>query len=90
MKKDRNTCGCLSISTEAAAKLEKEAAERYYCHGQIYFNESDRRTYICQKKSDEFTYFIRLDGRQLIVPTETLGTFLPDVASEGMAIRRIK
>ena len=49
MKKYRNTCGCLSISTEAAAKLEKEAAERYYCHGQIYFNESDRRTYICQK-----------------------------------------
>lgn len=41
MKKYRNTCGCLSISTEAAAKLKKEAAERYYCHGQIYFNESD-------------------------------------------------
>ena len=90
MKKYRNTCGCLSVSTETAANLEKEEAERYYCHGQIYLNESNHLTYICQRTSNQFTNFIRMDGRQLIVPTETLGTFLPDVASEGMAIRRIK
>lgn len=89
MKQYRDSHGSLFSSLEAIANLTQEKAETYYMHGQMYLNESDQRTYICQRTSEQFTSFIRMDGRQIIVPTEKLGTFLPDVASEGMAIRKI-
>ena len=72
----------LFSSVGAIANLTQEKAKTYYIHGQIYLNKSDQRT------SDQFTHFIRMDGHQIILPTESLGTFLPAVASKGLAIRK--
>ena len=89
MKQYRDDHGRLFSSVEAIANLTQEKAETYYIHGQVYLNESDQRTYICQRTSDQVTHFIRMDGYQIIVPTKRLGTFLPDIASEGMAIQKV-
>ena len=49
-------------------------------------NATDKREYVYISKDEYLAQFKSSDGRNLFIPTDRLGTFLPDVASEGMEL----
>lgn len=86
MKRYRNEKGNLTISIEQIAKETVTEAAAYYQIGGIYLNATDKREYVYISKDEYLAQFKSSDGRNLFIPTDRLGTFLPDVASEGMEL----
>jgi|GEM_PF-908295 len=94
MKRYRDENGKLTISTRELAKLTYDEANTYYKHGAKYTH--DGKIYVCHRFKDENAneklqevQFTSEDGHNLVCDPEKLGTFLPDVASDGMEIVKI-
>lgn len=95
MKRFRDSAGQLAIDSNKVAALTLAEAEAYYCTGGVYWHQG--RPYVCTRWTENNTECIRFDycGKQegrflqhLYCIPEKMGTFLPDVASEGLAIIR--
>lgn len=88
----RDEHGHLTVSVRELAELTKEEGVAYYKEGERYWFQCDECEYLCEGThgdTGELLYFKRKDGGELGVPVKACGTFLPDVASEGMALVRM-
>ena len=86
MKRYRNDQGNLIKSIEQIKKETVAEAMHYYKPGSIYLYKEDGQEYVyCTPEpgDGELAHFLSFDGRNLFIPVDSLGTFLPDVASEG-------
>ena len=80
MKRYRDENGQLTM-TLAQLKQETAAeAAAYYHIGGIYFNFADFNEYV-MIEAGTLAHFQSFDGKNLFIPSDSLGTFLPDVAS---------
>lgn len=86
MKRFRDENGNLKICVNQVAELTAAEAADYYKIGSIYFNQSDGAEYIYIKNDDDIAHFQSFTGLNLFNPRASLGTFLPDVASEGFEL----
>ena len=86
MKRYRNAKGQLTISLEEIKKKNIVEASDYYKPGSIYLNAADCREYVYLLPvpgDGELAHFQSFDGYNLFIPIDSLGAFLPDVASDG-------
>jgi len=86
MKRYRNEKGQLTISFEEIKKKTIVEASNYYKPGSVYLNAADGREYVYllpMPGNGELAHFQSFDGYNLFIPIDSLGTFLPDVASDG-------
>lgn len=86
MKKYRNENGQLTMTLDQIKKETAAEAASYYRPGSIYQNGADglEYVYLIPTSGDgELAHFQSFDGYNLFIPVDSLGTFLPDVASEG-------
>jgi len=95
MKRFRDEAGQLTITTDELAKLTLDEANAYYTHGARY--EHSGKIYVCNRSSDrgvhrgiqEKVKFTSEDGHNLFFDPDKLGTFLPDIASDGLEIVKV-
>ena len=92
MKRYRNENGQLTMTLDQIKKETAAEAARYYRPGNIYQNIEDGREYVYlvpTPEGGELAHFQSFDGYNLFIPVDSLGTFLPDVASKGTDFCRI-
>ena len=82
MKRYRDENGQLTLSIDQIKKETAAEAAKYYHVGGLYFNFADFREYV-MIEAGTLTHFQSFDGYNLFIPSDSLGTFLPDVATEG-------
>lgn len=86
MKRYRNENGQLTMTLDQIKKQTAAEAASYYRPGNIYQNAADGQEYVYLLPvpgDGELAHFQSFDGYNLFIPVDSLGTFLPDVASEG-------
>ena len=86
MKRYRNENGQLTMTLDQIKKETVAEAASYYRPGSIYQSTADDREYVYLLPTPgdgELAHFQSFDGYNLFIPVDSLGTFLPDVASEG-------
>lgn len=79
----------LAVTLAELAELTRDRADEYYTDGEIYVFQGQR--YLLDRPDDwsHVATFYGLDGqRSLSTGVHELGTFLPDVASDGLEITR--
>lgn len=89
MKRYRNEKGHLTMSIDQIKEETAAEAAKYYRPGSIYTSAEDGREYVyCIPSAGdgELAHFMSFDGYNLFIPIDSLGTFLPDVASDGMEL----
>lgn len=79
----------IRMSLERLKKETYEASRKYYKIGGIYLYRNDSREYVFIEQDGLLAHFQSFDGCNLFVPVDSLGTFLPDVASEGMELVKV-
>lgn len=84
MKRYRDAYGRLTMKTAELARLIEQEARDYYRPGGRYIYQGT--AYVLEIVGDMLAHFRGINGESLFVPVERLGTFLPDVASEGLEI----
>lgn len=83
MKRYRNAKGELTRSIKEIEKETLAEARKYYRLGSIYFNNADKREYVLIENDEILARFKSFEGYNLFIPVANLGTFLPDVATQG-------
>ena len=83
-KRFRDVNGKLTMSTAELAIKTKEEAEKYYKDGKHYLYQGE--TYQLIKSGTEAHLLSCTGGKEIVLDTDMLGTFLPDVASDGPEI----
>lgn len=89
MKRYRDENGRLTTTIDQIKREIRKEALDYYRSGKIYLNAADGREYVClmwAPGDGELAHFQSFDGYNLFIPVDSLGTFLPDVASKGMEL----
>ena len=71
---------------EEIAKKTLPEARNYYINGDKYENNGKMYTF---RATEENMYFEGKDGEKLFVAPELMGTFLPDVATEGNSFVKV-
>lgn len=95
MKRYRDERGKLTKSIDEIAAQTREEATAYYIDGARYLYGG--REYVLHLRDDQtadgnktpVAHFESADGYNLYTAPEKLGTFLPDIASDGLEITRI-
>lgn len=83
-KRFRDENGKLTMSIEEIVRATFNEAMDYYRTGGIYLNKEDGEEYVLILRTPEsLAHFQSFDNRNLFVPCDRLGTYLPDVADEG-------
>ena len=93
MKRYRNENGQLTMTLDQIKKETVAEAASYYRPGSIYQNAQNCREYVYllpTPEDGELAHFQSFDGYNLFIPVDSLGTFLPDVATEGNELFFIK
>jgi len=88
-KRFRDSNGKLLLPLATIKVLTVSEAQNYYKSGQIYINMADREKYVLNSlKWDPagLAHFQSFSGKNLFIPFSSLGSFLPDVASEGFEL----
>ena len=89
-KRFRDNNGNLSVSLDELAALTKDDADKYFVSGQRYSMDTKEYTLNRYFENDvEMLKFTSDDGHEIFTEADKAGTFLPDIASEGMEITRI-
>ena len=83
MKRYRNAKGELTRSIKEIEKETLAEARKYYRLGGIYLNNADKREYVLIENDEILARFKSFEGYNLLIPVANLGTFLPDVATQG-------
>lgn len=89
-KKFRNEKGQLTVKLDEIGKLTQKTANSYYRVGRIYLNHMDDEEYVFIAKDEVVVHFQSFSGKNLFIPLDSLGTFLPDIASEGMELEFVE
>lgn len=84
--KDEN--GNLTVFLSRLAELTYEEACEYYILGEIYMFENQE--YLLTEVNEEAYIFTSPLGNKVCINTDRIGTFLPDVASQGNEIIRVE
>lgn len=92
MKRYRDAAGRLTMKTAELARLTEQEARDYYRPGGRYIYQGI--AYSLEIVIDEtrpgqvveLALFHGVNGERLFIPAEKLGTFLPDVSSDGQEI----
>lgn len=82
MKRYRNENGKLTISIDKLKKETVGESAAYYQVGKKYLFCAEMRIYTLKEISN-LAHFESKDGHHLFIASNGLGTFLPDVASDG-------
>lgn len=85
-KRFRDENGKLTEKVEEIAKKTFAEARNYYINGDRYENNGKIYTF---KITEENMLFEGKDGEKLFIAPELMGTYLPDVASEGSAFVKV-
>ena len=85
-KRFRDENGKLTEKVEEIAKKTFAEARNYYINGDRYENNGKVYTF---KITEENMLFEGKDGEKLFVAPELMGTYLPDVASEGSSFVKV-
>ena len=85
-KRFRDENGKLTEKVEEVAKKTLPEARNYYVNGDKYENNGKIYTF---RVTDENMLFEGTDGEKMFVVPELMGTYLPDVASEGSAFVKV-
>ena len=85
-KRFRDENGKLTEKVEEIAKKTFVEARNYYINGDRYENNGKVYTF---KITEENMLFEGKDGEKLFVAPELMGTYLPDIASEGSAFVKV-
>lgn len=89
MKRFRDENGQLTMSIDQIKEETRGEALDYYRPGKLYLNAKDGREYVYLLPvpgDGGLAHFQSFAGYNLFVPIDNLGTFLLDVASEGMEL----
>lgn len=90
MKRFRDENGKLTMSLQKIRRETKAEGNEYFQVGGIYLNAEDAEEYVLIEKDDCLVHFQSFGTRNLFIPADSLGTFLPDVASHGMELTRVE
>lgn len=87
MKRFRNEKNELTMMIKEIARITEQEAQEYYKNG-IFLYAKDGHEYVRLHEDDDeiLTHFQSFEGYNLFIPTDMLGTFLPDVASDDLAL----
>ena len=94
MKRYRDATGRLTMTINKIAAETLEEARSYYQDGGRYIYQGRAYTLRRYTSTDahgdlvEVAQFVGIDGYNLCTDPDRLGTFLPDVASDGLEIAR--
>lgn len=94
MKRYRDAAGRLTMTIDEISAETLEEANAYYQDGEWYIYQGIAYTLRRYTSTDahgdavEVTQFTSADGYNLFTDPARLGTFLPDVASDGQEITR--
>lgn len=94
MKRYRDAAGRLTMTTDQLAAETLAEAREYYQDGGRYIFQGRAYTLRRYTSTDahgnavEIAQFVGIDGYNLFTEPNCLGTFLPDVASDGLEITR--
>lgn len=80
--------GKLCVSLDSLIDLTFDIGKSYYEVGNRYL--SDGNIYTLKKISNDIIFFMDMLGDELLIPFSKCGTFLPFVASEEMAIKKLE
>ena len=77
--------------SEEIAKMTYSKALDYYRAGNLYKYATDGREYVLNmfEKHDGMAYFESLDGFEIHIPWNMLGTLLPGIADTGKELIKI-
>ena len=89
MARYRDESGRMTASIDQIKQETAAEATEYFYIGGIYFNAADGREYV-MLGADTLAHFQSFDGVNLFIPVESLGTFLPDVASDGAELVNVE
>lgn len=91
MKRFRNEKNELTMVIKEITRITEQEAQEYYKNG-IFLYAKDGREYVRLREDDDeiLTHFQSFDGYNLFIPTDMLGTFLPDVASDDLALSSVE
>lgn len=91
MKRYRGESGKLACTLKEIELATEQEGREYYTYGSTYLNMADGREYVHCGNDGVLIQLRSSDGYNLFIPLKSCGTFLPDVASEGMElIKQIK
>lgn len=94
VKRFRTPDGALTMPVDMIAKLTRTEADAYFVDGADYIFQGEAyklHRFLNKDAHGEMTEvakFVSADGKQLFTDPERLGTFLPDVASDGQEITK--
>lgn len=94
MKRYRDAAGRLTMTIDQIAAATLDEATAYYQDGGRYIYEGRAYTLRRYASTDahgntmKIAQFVGIDGYNLFTDPARLGTFLPDVASDGQEITR--
>lgn len=83
MKRFRDENGKLTLSLRELHRLTHEEAKEYFQLGEFYLYIADGEKYVLASLTEAFAQFDSVCGKHLFVPVDNLGSFLPDVATDG-------
>jgi len=87
-KRYRDEYGRLTIRSDELSVITKEEGLAYYTVGEKYLCASDNRIYECVEMGENIITFT--SGKfELSIDKHSCGTFLPDIASEGMELTKV-
>ena len=72
----------MTKSLQEIKEATREEASEYFKKGHIYTYSGEE--YALIEMCGELAHFHSFSGKHLYIPVESLGTFLPNVASEGL------
>lgn len=93
MKRFRDENGCLTMPLSEVEKATFQEAMDYYRAGHIYLNMADNEEYVmllATQGDGELAHFQSFNNKDRFIPFNSLGTFLPGVASEGMELIKVE
>lgn len=85
-KRFRDENGNLTCTLQELYNITRPEADKYFQVGWTYLNAADGEEYLFVECDEVLNYFKSFNGKHLFIPVETAGSFLPDVASEGMEL----
>lgn len=73
------------MSLEELKQITRDEAADYYRPGKLYLYASDGEYYVYLSSiaPEEIVHFESFNGKELFIPRDSLGTFLPGVAADG-------
>lgn len=85
-KRFRDENGKLTCTLKEVYKITRPEADKYFQVGCIYYDATTQEEYVLVNCEEGLYNFHSFSGKKLFIPVENAGSFLPDIASEGMEL----